>query len=104
TAEYERHIAHHQLAHESWVRDANQRIAWTKKVEADWQERTNWATQLERERAEAIAEFEKAKVAETEAWEAVSSLSKQLDQASSELERLKSTFWPRLGRKLRAID
>ncbi len=57
TAEYERHVAHHNLAHEDWVRDAAQRAEWVKKVEAAWEERTSWALEIQKARDQAIAEF-----------------------------------------------
>ncbi|HWZ34446.1 MAG TPA: methyltransferase domain-containing protein [Bryobacteraceae bacterium] len=104
TAEYERHIAHHLLAHDQWLRETEQRIAWTHKVEAEWKERTEWAVQLEGEKNDAISAFNLAKASETEAWQAVAALSKQLEEARTELERLKARKWTRLGRRLNAID
>lgn len=104
TAEYERHTAHHNLAHEQWVRDAALRDAWTKKVEADWEERTRWALEIQQARDQAIAEFRRVSKSETEAWQAVETLSKKLEQAEAGLARINASFWTRLGRKLRLIS
>ena len=40
-----------------WVRDASLRAEWVKKVEAAWEERTEWAFGIQKARDEAIAEF-----------------------------------------------
>jgi hypothetical protein len=44
------------------------------------------------------------KSSETEAWQCVDSLGKQLAEAKKECARLESRLWTRLGRKLRALD
>jgi len=103
TAEYERHIAHHKLAHEQWVRDAEVRHAWTKKVEADWQERTRWALEIQKERDEAIAEFRRLEKSEAEAWQATKALSEKLAGIEAGLSRLNATRWVRWGRRLRLL-
>lgn len=103
TAEYERHTAHHSLAHEQWVRDAALRDQWTKKVEADWEERTRWALEIQTARDAAIAEFHRVKASETEAWQAVDTLSKKLAQAEENLAKLNAAAWTRAGRKLHLL-
>jgi SAM-dependent methyltransferase len=103
TAEYERHVAHHNLAHEEWVREANVRAEWVKRVEAAWEERTAWALEIQRARDEAIAEFHRVAKSEAEAWQAVETLSKDLEQARTDLARLSESKWTRLGRKLRIL-
>jgi len=104
TAEYERHIAFHNLAHEKWVRETEQRVQWIRKVEADWQERTRWALEIEQARKEAVEEFDRVAKSEKEAWGAVDTLSERLKRAQAELARLNDSRWVRLGRKLKTVD
>ncbi|HUA83958.1 MAG TPA: methyltransferase domain-containing protein [Bryobacteraceae bacterium] len=104
TAEYERHIAHHKLAHEQWVSETTQRVAWIRKVEADWQERTKWALESEQARKQAVEDFYRVEASEKEAWGAVETLSRKLKDAQAELARLNSAAWVRLGRRLRMFD
>jgi hypothetical protein len=99
-AEYERHIAYHNLADAEWKRDAALRAEWIRKVEAEWEDRTRWAREVAVEKDRAIVEFRRVAKSEAEAWEAVSSLSKQLDTARAELKRLSEMGWIRLGRKI----
>lgn len=103
-AEYKRHSAHHELAHNEWVAERTQNLAWIRKVEADWEKRTEWALDIERARKEAVAEFRRKEASEAEAWQAVTGLSKQLDDAKRKLAQLQATRWFRIGRKLRAVD
>jgi SAM-dependent methyltransferase len=103
TAEYERHVAHHNSAEEEWIRDAALRAEWVKRVEASWEERTAWAFDIQRARDEAIAEFRRVEKSEAEAWQAVDTLSKNLEQANANLARLNESKWTRLGRKLRIL-
>ncbi len=100
TAEYERHSAHHNFAHEQWVREAALRDAWTKKVEADWEERTRWALEIQKARDQAIAEFRRLEKSEREAWQAVETLSRRLERAEASLAAFNASWWTRLGRKL----
>lgn len=100
TDEYERHIAHHNWAHEKWVREAAQRAEWVNKVEAAWEERTAWALEIQKARDQAIAEFRRAEKSEAEAWQAVETLSKNLEQARADLAHLGESKWAKLGRKL----
>ena len=100
TAEYERHIAFHNLAHQESTREAAVRAEWVKKVEAAWEERTQWALEIQKARDEAIAEFRNAKESETKAWQAVETLSKDLEQSRADLARLGESKWTKLGRKL----
>jgi SAM-dependent methyltransferase len=102
-AEYDRHVAHHNLAHEEWVRDAAIRAEWVKKVEAAWEERTAWALDIQKARDQAIAEFHRVAKSEAEAWQAVETLSKNLEKAQDDLGRLNKSKWTRLGRKLRLL-
>ena len=104
TAEYERHVAHHQFAHAQWVRDTAQRAEWTRQVEANWEDRTRWAQELKRERDAAVAEFHRAKKSEEEAWQAVDTLSKRLAEAEAALARLNAARWTRFGRNLRTLE
>jgi hypothetical protein len=103
TAEYQRHIAHHNLAHEEWVRGAAQRAEWVKKVEAAWDERTAWALEIQKARDQAIGEFRRVAKSEAEAWQAVDTLSKNLEKANADLARLGESKWTKLGRKLRIL-
>ena len=97
TAEYERHIGFHHLSHQQWKQEMEQRLAWIRKVEADWQDRTRWAADLEREKTEAIAEFRRLEISEKEAWDASKA-------ATEKLARLNSSWWTRFGRMLRIVD
>lgn len=101
TAEYERHIAYHNLAHQQWVEKTEQQLAWIRRVEADWQERTNWALEVEEARKQAVADFRRVEASEKEAWAAVATLSKQLEEAQSQLARLNQSKWVHLGRALK---
>jgi SAM-dependent methyltransferase len=103
SAEYERHIAFHAVAHERWVQDAAARDQWTKRVEADWEQRTHWALETKKALDEAVAEFRNAKKSEEEAWGAVEGLSKKLERAEANLAELNASFWTRLGRKFRLL-
>lgn len=103
TAEYERHIAFHNLSHAESRRQAELQAEWVKKVEAAWQERTDWALEIQKARDEAIAEFRRAEASQGEAWEAVKKLSKDLEQARADLAQCNAAFWTRAGRKLGAL-
>jgi SAM-dependent methyltransferase len=100
TGEYERHVEHHNQAHEEWLREAALRTEWVKRVEAAWEERTAWALEIQKARDEAIAEFRRVSKSEGEAWQAVDTLSKNLEQANANLAALSGSKWTRLGRKL----
>lgn len=104
TAEYERHISFHNLSHAQMQRDMEERIAWIRKVEEQFEDRSRWAMELKREKEEAVAAFRHAEGSEKQAWEAVASLSKELEKTQAELESLKVAAWTRFGRKLRAVD
>lgn len=104
TAEYERHIAFHNLAHEESQRDAAARAEWVKKVEAAWEERTAWALEIQKARDEAVAEFRRVSQSEAEAWQAVDTLSRNLERTQADLARLSESKWTRLGRKLRILN
>ncbi len=103
TAEYERHSAHHEMAHQQWVAETEQRIAWIRRVESDWRERTEWALESEAARKQAVEDFRRAEASEKKAWGAVETLAQELRQAQAELERLNRAKWTRLGRSLRLI-
>jgi SAM-dependent methyltransferase len=100
TAEYERHSAHHELAHAQWVREAELKNEWVKRVEAAWEDRTQWALRLKADRDRAIAEFQRVEAEEANALEQAAALQKKLDEARAELARIQATRWSRLGRKL----
>jgi hypothetical protein len=103
TAEYHRHIAFHNLAHEESLREAAIRTEWVKKVEAAWEERTRWAQQIDSDRKETVEQFHRLVKSEAEAWQAVETLSKDLEQVRADLARLRETKWTKLGRKLRIL-
>ncbi len=103
TAEYERHSAHHEMAHRQWVAETEQRVAWIRRVESDWQERTRWALQSEAARKQAVEDFNRVEASEKEAWGAVETLARKLKEAQAELERLNRSKWARLGRRLGLI-
>ena len=103
-ADYERHVAHHTFSHQELTQRVQDLDRERKRALADVEEQTKWALDLDRERNRAIAEFERVKSSETEAWQCVDSLGKQLAEAKKECARLESRLWTRLGRKLRALD
>ncbi len=96
-------MAHHNLAHEEWTREAAVRAEWVKRVEASWEERTAWAVELQRAHDEALAEFRRVSKSEAEAWQAVNTLKANLEQANADLAGLSESKWTRLGRKLRLL-
>jgi SAM-dependent methyltransferase len=103
SAEYDRHIAFHALSHEEMKRELESRLQWIRKVEADFEERTKWALELQKASAEAVQAFEHARASELEAWQCVGALEKELDQTRAAKAQIESRWWSRLGRKLRAI-
>ncbi|HML17197.1 MAG TPA: methyltransferase domain-containing protein [Bryobacteraceae bacterium] len=103
TAEYERHSAHHELAHAQWVRDTEVKNEWVQRVEAVWEDRTKWALELKQERDRAIAEFRRVEAEEAAASGQAAELRKKLDEARAELARIQAARWSRLGRKLRML-
>lgn len=102
-AEYERHIAYHRLSHDEMKRELDSRMAWVRKVEADFEDRTQWALSLQKEKEEIIKALEHARKSELEAWSCVGELEKELDRTRSEKVQLESRKWTRLGRRLKAI-
>ena len=100
SAEYERHIAFHNLSHAQMQRDMEERVAWIRKVEDQFEDRTRWAMDLKREKEEAIEAFRHAEKSEKEAWRAVSSLSKSRRPGGVEADGSASK---KFGRKLRAL-
>jgi SAM-dependent methyltransferase len=104
TGEYERHIAFHNLSHEEMKRELDTRLEWARKLEADLEERTRWALDLQEERAAALKNYDHARKSELEAWQCVNDLEKNLEQARAEVARLESLRWTRLGRKLKVVS
>lgn len=101
--EYERYIEFHNASQQELERDLGLRTEWGRKLDSDLEERTQWALGLEREKKDAIAAFEHARKSETEAWECVSRLEKELDQARAQRAQLEARLWTRLGRKLGTV-
>ncbi|MGD1091256.1 MAG: methyltransferase domain-containing protein [Bryobacteraceae bacterium] len=100
SAEYERHIAFHNLAHDRLNSELAERTHWARKVERDFEERTKWAQDLNREKRDAIMAFENERASATEARERALTLQRELEAARAELDRLRSALWTRLGRKI----
>jgi SAM-dependent methyltransferase len=100
SAEYERHIAFHNLAHDRLNRELAERTEWAHKVERDFEERSKWAQDLNREKRDAITAFENERASAAEAHAYALTLQRELEAAQAELERLNSSGWTRLGRKL----
>jgi SAM-dependent methyltransferase len=95
-SDYQRHIAYHDMAHAEWELEKAESVEWVRKVEADWDERTKWALELESARKDAIAEFHRVEACEA-------ALRKQLEEAQREFARLRTTRWVQIGRVLRAV-
>jgi chromosome segregation ATPase len=104
TAEYERHIAFHNMSQAELERDLDARIEYLHKVEADFEERTAWALELDSERKRTIAEFDRIAKSEADAWVQVETLQQQLKAIRAELAGLQARRWTKLGRKLGAIE
>jgi SAM-dependent methyltransferase len=102
-AEYEKHIAYHKSSHEEMKRELDARLQWARKLEGDFEERTKWALDLQKERADAIKAFEHARKSEVDAWQIVAALEKELDELRARKNGLDSHRWTRLGRRLKLM-
>lgn len=78
-----------------------ERVEWVRKVEADFEERTKWALELDREKEAAEAELARARASAAEAWRRVAELERQFGEANAARAVLESRLWTRVGRKLR---
>jgi len=84
-------------------RELDSRLEWARKLEADFEERTKWALDLQKEREDAIKAFEHARKSELEAWQCVQALEKELDETRKGKADLESHQWTRLGRRLKLM-
>ncbi|HEY7333528.1 MAG TPA: methyltransferase domain-containing protein [Bryobacteraceae bacterium] len=104
TGEYERHIAFHNLSHKEMKRELDSRLDWARKIETDLEERTKWALDLQKERTDAIKNYEQARKSELEAWQCVNALEKELDETRAQKTWLESRRWTRVGRRLKMLS
>lgn len=103
-AEYHRFTEFHQRSTDEANRQLTERAEWVRKVERDFEERSRWAFQLEHERNDAQAAFERTQAAEAQAAHRVEALEKELAAARAELTHLRTRLWTRIGRKLGAVQ
>jgi len=89
--------------YEQMKTESESRLQWGRKLEADFEERTNWALSLQQERIEAMKAFEHARKSEEEAWQCVRALEKELDETRSRKADLESRRWTKLGRRLNLV-
>jgi hypothetical protein len=80
--DYERYIAHHEAWHKDTTRELAERLEWGTALDRDLTARTEWAQRLDRE---------------------IEDLRQRLTRMQAEKDRLESSKWTKLGRKLRAI-
>ncbi|MEI9811952.1 MAG: methyltransferase domain-containing protein [Acidobacteriota bacterium] len=86
-SEYQRHIAFHEQSHQESERLLAQRAEWVKKIEQQFEERTQWALSLDKDYKELLANIEQYK-----------------REAEAEADRRwEDRKWTRLGRKLGAL-
>jgi len=79
------------------------RTEWARKMEADLEERTQWALALKQEKETAVADFERA-VAESEnSRRHIQALEKELADARAARASIESRIWTRVGRKLGSV-
>jgi len=100
THEYERYIAFHKDSVTRLERELAERAEWTRKIEAEFEERTKWAKDAVREKDEAVADFERLQKMETELRRHVAILEKELEEERAARQRLLSSRWTRIGRRL----
>jgi len=99
TGDYDRLVA----LCEEMKTESESRLQWGRKLEAEFEERTNWALSLQQERTEALKSFEHSRKSEEEAWQCVRALEKELDETRSRKAELESRRWTRLGRRLKVL-
>lgn len=103
-AEYQRYTEFHQRSAEDSNRQLSERAEWVRKVERDFEERSRWAFQLEHERNDALAAFERSQAGEAQAQQHVETLEKELAETRAALAHLRMRMWTRVGRKLGAVE
>jgi SAM-dependent methyltransferase len=72
-------------------------------LERQLDERTRWALALKQERETALAEFQHIAAQDEEAARYIQHLEKKLAEARAVLEKIESSLWTRVGRKLGVI-
>jgi SAM-dependent methyltransferase len=103
-AEYQRYTEFCQRTVEDSNRQLTERAEWVRKVERDFEDRSRWAFQLEHERNDAQAAFERSQGAEAQAQQRVEMLEKELAETRAALAHLRMRTWTRVGRKLGAVE
>jgi SAM-dependent methyltransferase len=99
-SDYQKYIEFHERSQKEMERDLADRTEWARKMESDLEERTKWAHSLEKENENALREFNRVQASETEAWEKVRALERDLAANQAALNDLRRRIWIRLGRKL----
>ena len=80
-----------------------ERLEWVRKVEAELQDRTQWALALKQEKETAKADFERSAAEAENARRHIQALEKELAEARAARAQLESSLWTRAGRKLGAV-
>jgi len=101
--DYDRYIAHHTESQAGLERQLVERAEWVRKVEHDFEERSQWAASLEKEKNEALSELRRIQTSESEAWQKVAALERELGEVRAVLTRLHTRLWTRVGRKARLL-
>ncbi len=99
-SDYQKYIEFHQRSQKEMERDLADRTEWARKMESDLEERTKWAHSLEKENEESLREFHRVQASETEAWEKIKALERDLAANQAALDRLRRRLWTRVGRRL----
>ena len=99
-ADYQRHVAYHEVREQELKNDLARRTEWARKIEGDLEQRTEWALTLERDHKELLAEFEHVQKSEAEGWDRVALLARDLESSRAEAgqlraqrERLEARWW-----------
>lgn len=98
--DYDKYVAFHTHSQQEMERDLADRTEWARKMESDLEERTKWAQSLVKENEDALREFSRVQASETEAWEKVKALERDLSVNQAALDHLRRRLWTRVGRKL----
>jgi hypothetical protein len=98
-ADYDQYIEFHERSHTEAQKQLAESAEWVRKVEADFEERTRWAQDLDRQRAASEKEIARLQASELEAWQKVAALEREIGEARTARAALESRLWTRTGRK-----
>src|SRR5262249_15285436 len=98
-----RHIEFHKQSQADLERQLAERLEWVRKVERDFEERSQWGVSLEKEKNDALAEFRRLQASESEAWQKTAAGGRGLGEVRARLAHLEARMWTRLGKTWRAL-